>query len=404
MNSVESAEKTMDDDDKVCGECKLNPWKYKCPGCSIRSCGLPCVKAHKKRTGCTGKRKLTDFVPLSKFDDNLLLSDYNMLEETKRVAESALRRRHQLCKSPHFRFLFAKNPYFRLPADLRNLKSAASDRGTKLWLLPAGMLKRDNNQTRYDTRRKCISWTLEWRFHSTDVVLVDHGVGEATSLCSVIENHLKPGPWIHKLKPFCDVDLDSLKLFIRKYPKGAKVPYKELDIKASLRQQLAEVTILEYPVIHVYLPSHSYDFEVIRDFDREKTTPEPKYYSHAEGAITREEEIEEEEDDINSFEPEVLDLIKQINYKPIQQVSEDSKAEGCGVTKIAHPDDNMELEFEQGLIDTYSDLFPELNPGDYFNFECEFAKGFDSDDNCNLQSLATTDLNIDGLEEGEIVE
>jgi len=60
--------------DSVCEECKQNPWKYKCPGCSIRSCALPCVKAHKQRTGCTGKRKFTDVVPLSKFDDNLLLS------------------------------------------------------------------------------------------------------------------------------------------------------------------------------------------------------------------------------------------------------------------------------------------------------------------------------------------
>ncbi|KAH0916808.1 hypothetical protein HID58_031254 [Brassica napus] len=396
MNNIESEQKSMDDDDKLCGECKLNPWKYKCPGCSIRSCALPCVKAHKKRTGCTGKRKLTDFVPLSKFDDNLLLSDYNLLEETKRVAESALRRRHQLCKNPHFRF--------RLPNDLRGLQVAAGSRGTKLWFLPGGMLKRDKNQSRYDNRRKCIHWTVEWRFHSTDVVLVDHGVGEDTSLCSVIENHLKPGPWIHKLKPFCDVDLDSLKLFIRTYPKGVKVPFKELDIKGPVRQQLAQVTILEYPVIHVYLPSHSYDFEVIRDFDREKTTtPEPKYYSQAEGAITREEEIEEEEGNIDSFEPEVLDLMKQINSNPRQQLSEVSKAEG-GDAKNAHPDDNMELEFEQGLIDTYADLFPELNPGDYFNFECEFAKGFDSDDDCNLQSLAATDLDIDGLEEGEIVE
>ncbi|CAH8282982.1 unnamed protein product [Eruca vesicaria subsp. sativa] len=391
MNNDESAQKPMDDDDKVCGECKLNPWKYKCPGCSIRSCALPCVKAHKKRTGCTGKRKLTDFVPLSKFDDNLLLSDYNMLEETKRVAESALRRRHQLCK----------NPYFNLHGGLRSLRFAAANRKTKLWFLPGGMLKRDKNQTRYNSRKNCISWTVEWRFHSTDVVLVDHGVGEDTSLCSVIENHLKPSPWIHKLKPFCDVDLDSLKLFIRKYPKGVKVPFKELDIKSALKQQLAHVTILEYPVIHVYLPSQSYDFEVIRDFDREKTTPDPKYYSQTEGAITREEEIEE---DMDSFEPEVLDLMKQINYNPRQQVSEDNKVEGCGVTKNAHPDENMELEFEQGLIDTYSDLFPELNPGDYFNFECEFAKGFDSDFNCNLQSLATTDLSIDGLEEGEIAE
>ncbi|CAN6893108.1 unnamed protein product [Brassica oleracea] len=395
MNNVESEQKSMDDDDKVCGECKSNPWKYKCPGCSIRSCALPCVKAHKKRTGCTGKRKLTDFVPLSKFDDNLLLSDYNLLEETKRVAESALRRRHQLCKNPHFRL--------RLPYDLRSLQVAAADRKTKLWFLPGGMLKRDKNQSRYDNGRKCIHWTIEWRFHSTDVVLVDHGVGEDTSLCSVIENHLKPGPWIHKLKPFSDVDLDSLKLFIRTYPKGAKVPFKELDIKAPLRQQLVQVTILEYPVIHVYLPSHSYDFEVIRDFDSEKTTPEPKYYSQAEGATTREEEIEED-DDIDSFEPEVLDLMKQINSNPRRQVSEVSKAEGGDAKNAHHVDDNMELEFEQGLIDTYADIFPELNPGDYFNFECEFAKGFDSDEDCNLQSLAAADLDIDGLEEGEIVE
>ncbi|KAF2593926.1 hypothetical protein F2Q70_00042573 [Brassica cretica] len=91
------------DNSSVCGECKLKPWKYKCPGCSIRSCGLPCAKAHKQRTGCTGKRKVTDFVTLSHFDDSLLLSDYRMLEETKRVAESAKRMRNQICKNPYFK-------------------------------------------------------------------------------------------------------------------------------------------------------------------------------------------------------------------------------------------------------------------------------------------------------------
>ena len=45
-----------------------------CPGCSVRSCSLPCVKAHKQHTGCTGKRQQTQFVPLSQFDDNLLKS------------------------------------------------------------------------------------------------------------------------------------------------------------------------------------------------------------------------------------------------------------------------------------------------------------------------------------------
>lgn len=167
-------------------------------------------------------------------------------------------------------------------------------------------------------------------------------------------------------------------------------------------------------MIHVYLPSQSYDFEVIRDFNHVNKAPNPNdslYDGHgsANGIAFREEELEE--DDINSSEPKVLDLFKQMNYNPCQRVSEGSKVEG-GVTGNSHPQvgpteqgdaGDMELEFEQGLIDTYADLFAEMNPGDYFNFECEFAKGLDSDDNFNLQNLAT-DFDIDGLEEGEIVE
>uniref|UniRef100_A0A2P2JGR8 Box C/D snoRNA protein 1 n=1 Tax=Rhizophora mucronata TaxID=61149 RepID=A0A2P2JGR8_RHIMU len=193
----------------VCGECGANPSKYKCPACSLRSCSLPCVKAHKQRTGCTGKRDQTHFVPLSNFDDHLLFSDYNLLEEMKRVAESARRMRAQ----------FRVHPYPKFPPHLRSLVHAASNRRTKLLLLPIGMSRRDNNQTRYNHRKKFISWTIEWRFHSTDVVLLDHGVHEDTNLFSVIEKHLKPGPWNHPLRQFCKENLDSLKFFICKNPK-----------------------------------------------------------------------------------------------------------------------------------------------------------------------------------------
>lgn len=130
---------------KLCEECVDKEWKYKCPGCSIRTCSLGCVKAHKKRTGCSGKRSVTHFVPLSSFDDNVLLSDYNFLEETKRVAESATRLRGNL---------FGSNghPYCRLPKNLRFLKTAASSRTTRVLFLPNGMSRRVNNQTRYDRR------------------------------------------------------------------------------------------------------------------------------------------------------------------------------------------------------------------------------------------------------------
>ncbi|GKV30976.1 hypothetical protein SLEP1_g39729 [Rubroshorea leprosula] len=66
--------KPMAKEPAFCEGCKNHPSKYKCPGCSLHSCSLPCVKAHKQRTGCNGKRNMTKFVPLSEFDDNLLVS------------------------------------------------------------------------------------------------------------------------------------------------------------------------------------------------------------------------------------------------------------------------------------------------------------------------------------------
>ncbi|XP_073027807.1 uncharacterized protein [Primulina eburnea] len=238
----------------LCEECKTKPSKYKCPGCSLRSCSLPCVNAHKQRTACTGKKPVADFIPMSKFDDNLILSDYNMLEDVKRMAESAQRKRVKLCGSYHF----------RLPFPLKILRSAAASRRTKILFHSNGMSKREMNKTYYNNRKKFISWTIEWRFHLTDVVLIDHGIHENTTLSSVIENHLKPGPWNHKLKQFCDETLDSLKFFIRKYPKGPKSPFCQLNVKAPIRDQLANMVILEYPIVYVFLPSHSYDFEVIK--------------------------------------------------------------------------------------------------------------------------------------------
>ncbi|KAK1576583.1 hypothetical protein Q3G72_015096 [Acer saccharum] len=250
---------TKNEEAILCEECKEKALKYKCPGCSIQTCSLPCVKSHKQRTACSGKRSLTHFVPLSLFDENILLSDYNLLEETKRVAESAERLRGKLCGAA------SGFPSFKLPYNLRNLKKAAWSRRTKVLFLPTGMTRREKNQTQYNRRKKLILWTIEWRFHSTDVVLVDHGVHEDTTLYSVIEKHLKHGACNHQLRQFCEEQLDCLKFFIRKYPKGPKSPFRELDIKALIRQQLSNVVLLEYPIIYVFLPAHSFDFEVVKD-------------------------------------------------------------------------------------------------------------------------------------------
>ncbi|KAA8515715.1 hypothetical protein F0562_018674 [Nyssa sinensis] len=417
----------------LCEECETNPSKYKCPGCSVRSCSLPCVKAHKQRTGCTGKRQQTKFVPLSEFDDNLLLSDYNMLEEVKRVAESAQRMRDKLCGYSHF----------RLPFPLKNLRRAAASRRTKLLFLSSGMSKRVTNQSYYNNRKKFISWTIEWRFNSTDVVLIDHGVHENTNLCSVIENHLKAGPWNHRLKQFCEEPLDSLKFFIRTYPKGSKSPFRELDIKAPLRQQLANLVILEYPVILVFLPSHSYDFEVTKDAISKR--PEVKEsisnnHPSPKGVTFREEEIE----DGSYLDPQVLDLMKHVKRDTVFQFPhQDNRTEKelndtydrpllAKVAQVAKPvlkndacihkteDDNnifssskpmepgfledMDFDFEQGLLDAYSDLMAKTNPDDFLDLEGMFTEEVELEEEKDCPDFSGVFPIEEELEEGEIPE
>ncbi|KAI3448935.1 hypothetical protein Pfo_005600 [Paulownia fortunei] len=372
----------------LCEECKINPSKYKCPGCSLRSCSLPCVNSHKQRTACTGKRPLTNFVPISQFDDNLLLSDFNMLEDVKRIADSAQRMRVKLCGYSHF----------RLPFPLKSLRSAASSRRIKLLFLSNGMSKREKNRTYYNNRKKFISWTVEWKFHSTDVVLVDHGVHENTPLSSVIENHLKPGPWNHLLRQFCDQNLDSLKFFIRKYPKGPRSPFRQLNIKAPIREQLANIVILEYPVIHVYLPSHSYDFDVINDANPSKVEIKERAhhdYPSPKGVTFREEEIE----DGVSSEPHVSDLMNHayeergtekepkelVQSPPVVQGVKQARSVSHSDTRITTTEDNnigsnscidpfaeiadLDFDFEPGLIDVYPDLITDTNPDDFLDFD-----------------------------------
>ncbi|KAK1424911.1 hypothetical protein QVD17_20252 [Tagetes erecta] len=373
---------------KLCNECNTNEFKYKCPGCSARSCSLPCVKAHKQRTGCTGKRQqLTEFVPLSKFDDNLLLSDYNMLEDVKRIADSAKRRRVNLCGT-----------FIGLPFHLRGLLGAARSRRIKLLFLPKGMSKRQTNKTYFDNRCKSIYWTIEWCFHSTNIKLIDHAVHENSTLCSVIQKHLKPGPTNHPLKPFYLEPLESLKFYISKHPKKPRSPFRELDINTPIRRQLSNLLIIEYPVIHIFLPSHSPDVNVVKDIVwqqvQSKTDQVNDSQPDPEGVFFKEEEIK----DHDSADPHVLDLTDKSNNQTetkdeaFIQKSLDSTSNDSALADL------MNFDFESGLIDIYSSLISESNPDDFLDFDglCDDLPSKGEDLKCGVID--------EELEEGEIVD
>uniref|UniRef100_A0A0C9RZV4 Box C/D snoRNA protein 1 n=1 Tax=Fopius arisanus TaxID=64838 RepID=A0A0C9RZV4_9HYME len=70
-----------------CEVCAKMTAKYTCPKCEVRTCSLTCVNIHKKELDCDGIRDKTKFVPLNKFTDLDLLSDYRLLEEVGRSVD-----------------------------------------------------------------------------------------------------------------------------------------------------------------------------------------------------------------------------------------------------------------------------------------------------------------------------
>lgn len=71
----------------LCEVCGFHDAKYTCPKCEVKTCGLQCNKIHKLELECDGIRNRTKFVPLNKFTNFDLSSDYKLLEEISRNVE-----------------------------------------------------------------------------------------------------------------------------------------------------------------------------------------------------------------------------------------------------------------------------------------------------------------------------
>jgi len=75
----------------TCEMCMTTLAKYRCPRCEIQTCGIACISAHKKRTGCNGKRNVTKYISTRQFTDKDLRSDYNFLENVRQSVDTTKR-------------------------------------------------------------------------------------------------------------------------------------------------------------------------------------------------------------------------------------------------------------------------------------------------------------------------
>ena len=258
------------DDAPTCEVCGRHPRKYCCPRCACVTCSLACCAAHKRATGCDGRRDAAAHRPLKAMGLRELRADCAFLEAAARSRATAERARRT---APRLGGRERRRRSGEAPAAAR-LRRAAERRRIRLLLMPDGMVttraddgdgenartalfshaqaKRRRNGSHYDAARDAIRWRVEWRVDGA--TLVDERADERTPLRELLAAHAAAAG--RRPPVACDLqDPETFALLLLRAPGPANDPrYDRLDPSVGLDLNLADRCVIEYPQIVVARP------------------------------------------------------------------------------------------------------------------------------------------------------
>ncbi|EGS23769.1 uncharacterized protein CTHT_0004710 [Thermochaetoides thermophila DSM 1495] len=183
----------------LCSICHSQAPKYKCPGCGARTCSLDCVKKHKVRADCSGKRNPAAYIPLEKLRTEAGIDhDYNFLHSIERAIERAekdiIEERRILNEKElrpvdedrAFRKIWIGEELRHIPVEeLRKKRSAQNsiqkiipgfDKQVRRRLreldidvivAPSGLSRHKENKTCFYNKDRLINWQVEWLIYGT---------------------------------------------------------------------------------------------------------------------------------------------------------------------------------------------------------------------------------------------
>ncbi|XP_012543510.1 box C/D snoRNA protein 1 isoform X2 [Monomorium pharaonis] len=263
-------------DCEVCGAIKA---LYTCPKCEVRTCSLTCVNIHKKELECDGIRDKTKFVPLTSFTDLDLLSDYRFLEQVGRSIDTKKRR-------PEIKY----SRHVNLPVHLHKLRCAAASKKVSLLFMPQIFNRHKENTTYLNWKTNELFWRVELIFPQAENTkcVVDKTL-DNVRLSTLVEQVLDPVSTIDKidieklndnlvladkLQFYRAAGLSGIKVLLKAEKiKRANFKFYDLDLTLTLKENLQNKTIVEFPTLHVIMKDHSNIYEII-DTDEETSDTE----------------------------------------------------------------------------------------------------------------------------------
>ncbi|ORX52996.1 hypothetical protein BCR36DRAFT_324107 [Piromyces finnis] len=248
----EETQPTETIDKSLCQICKTNKWKYTCPKCSIHTCSLPCVKAHKKDFDCDGKRDKVKYVAMNVYNENNLRNDYYFLEDVARANDNANREQNDFRRNKQTQKKIA-------------ILKQAKKKDIILKFMPTGMKKSQINKIYFNIKAKEINWTIELNFPDSEkkVKLIRTRIRDNMKIIDILNNCLceKEGNAMtrHNLNNYINEKTENLKVFMKREETPAnKQEYFEVDINSTICETLAFKVIIEYPSFYILTPSSTF--------------------------------------------------------------------------------------------------------------------------------------------------
>lgn len=243
-----------------CEVCSAKTAKYTCPSCELKTCSLDCVKIHKKELGCAGNRQVTTYVPLKKFDNLTLLSDYRFLEDVTRTLGNC--QRNPLNKSTRYNKA--------LPPHLTRLKSQAAKRNTQLQFLPQHFTRHKENTSFLHFSSATIFWKLELIFPEADNIKITiERCSENDRLSKILSQYMDfeqcPEIYRNHLKYYHSTGLAGMEILLKAENVNATPSFFLLDLSLSIKENLDGRIIIENPILYAIHKTHKEEYNILDD-------------------------------------------------------------------------------------------------------------------------------------------
>lgn len=236
--------------------CDFNLAKYTCPKCEVKTCCLKCLQIHKTELNCNGIRDKTKYVPLKNIDESILMGDYIFLENCTQYTNA--RKQDKILQ-----FTAHSNKY--LPKNLNKLRKAASERQVNLRFLLPNFEKHKINSTCYDWSSKVVYWHVEWHFLNVNKIFVDSRCYENSSIGELLEKYFS-----FQDVNYCDLEyyksrgISNMTILLKAEGiHNAKSRFYRFNAFETLKNNLRNKTIIEYPEIYVVYETDCDDFDII---------------------------------------------------------------------------------------------------------------------------------------------